>query len=499
VNPDAVPTSSTPSSPRHFRWQAIFQRVEQPLFVLSRNRRILFVNHAWEEFTGLSAAEARGLVCTRRGLETTERRSQMAGILCPPPEVLEGKSAHARRQVTGLASATPGWWDIEFFPLRGKDGVACILGKITGAPLAAEGKGASFPEALKQLREKIAKGLTPDMAAKLWSAENVVALRERFVRRFRIDLLDSPLPAMRRVVEQARLASSVRSSVYLVGETGTGKAWLARAIHQNGPERELGFAHVDCARLPAGAIAECLFGNAGLLQRPGVRTIYLDAPSRLPQDVQSRLHDWLERGEVGSENAHARIIAGSDLSPLAEVHAGRLLEKLFGALATLVIELPPLRERLADLSDLVDSMLDRLNEAGERRISGLTSAAWETLREYRWPGNLHELYAVLAGCHARAVGERIDAPDLPAFICQAVRLDQMAAAPTADAMPLDSLLERVERRLIEVALHRARGNKSRAAELLAIWRPRLLRRMEALGLGQLSGVRSQESDNGTDT
>src|SRR5262249_1381385 len=149
----------------HFRWQAVFQRVEQPLFVLSRTRRILFVNRAWEELTGIPASEARGLVCTRRELATKERPALVARLLCPPPEVLKGKSAHARCQVDGLKSQTPGWWDIEFFPLPGKDSVACILGKITGVPLAAGGERALLPEALKQLHAEAAKGLSTDEAA----------------------------------------------------------------------------------------------------------------------------------------------------------------------------------------------------------------------------------------------------------------------------------------------------------------------------------------------
>src|SRR5262249_42094144 len=158
---------------------------------------------------------------------------------------------------------------IEFFPLPGKDSVACILGKITGVPLAAEGGRAMLPEALKQLHAEAAKGRSADEAAKPWSVEALVGRRERFVRRFRLDLLDSPLPAVRRVAEQARLASTVRSSVCLVGEAGTGKSWLARAIHESGPERERAFARVDCARLPAEAVAETLFGSAGLLERAG--------------------------------------------------------------------------------------------------------------------------------------------------------------------------------------------------------------------------------------
>src|SRR5262249_45490035 len=151
------------------------------------------------------------------------------------------------------------------------------------------------------------------------------------------------------------------------------------------------------------------------------------------------------------------------------------------------------RERLADLPNLTERMLARLNDGGERRIQGLATDAWELCREYSWPGNLRELQAVLADCHARATSDHITVADLPAFLRQAVRLDQMPAAQPDRPMPLDQLLEQAERRLIEVALRRARGNKSRAADILAIWRPRLLRRMEALGISR-TGQDSSEPE-----
>jgi DNA-binding NtrC family response regulator len=461
--------------------------------VLNRQCRLLFVNRAWEEWTGVSAAEARGLACTRRGAENAARGQIVARSLWPPAEALQGRPAHARRRVEGLAAGKLGWWDIEFFPLHGEDGLLCILGKLSGAPLAPVAGAVAFPEALQALRSHVARKLSKDEAAKLWKVENLIALRERWAGRFRLDHLASELPAMQRVADQARLASRTRACVLFVGETGSGKAWLARAIHHGSDARERAFAGIDCARLPAAALAEALFGSASLARRPGMGTLYLREPSLLPQDLQLRLHDWLEQAMSEPEAAGPRIIAGCRVDPFAEVRAGRLLEKLHAVLATLVIELPPLRARMADLPSLVDRMLERVNETGEKHPLGLTPAAWALLREYPWPGNLRELHAVLVDAHARTDAEQIDVANLPAYLRQTVQLDQTTAASPERPMPLDSLLEQAERRLIQVALQRARGNKSRAAELLAVWRPRLLRRMEALGLDQESGIRGQES------
>src|SRR5690348_1135956 len=104
-------------APPDFRWRAFFQRTREPLFVLNRRGRLLFVNRAWEALTGVPAAQARGLACTRRKpAESGPWEELLQHLLCPPPEVHHGRSARTRRLVPG---ADPGrrWWDVEFFPL----------------------------------------------------------------------------------------------------------------------------------------------------------------------------------------------------------------------------------------------------------------------------------------------------------------------------------------------------------------------------------------------
>jgi DNA-binding NtrC family response regulator len=108
----------------------------------------------------------------------------------------------------------------------------------------------------------------------------------------------------------------------------------------------------------------------------------------------------------------------------------------------------------------------------------LTPAAWEVLRAHSWPGNLSELYRVLVSACLRTERETLDVADLPLYL----RLERKPSLIEERPLPLKELLEGAERRLIALALRKAGGNKSRAAEMLAIWRPLLLRRMEALGL-----------------
>jgi DNA-binding NtrC family response regulator len=433
-----------------FRWQALFQRVGEPFFLLDRQRRILFVNQEWEKLTGLKRAEVRGRRCRRRRQPEAGWQT-VAHSLAPPGDVLDGNPARVRR----AAGAGRGWWDVEFFPLMGDATVLTILGKVRALSTETQTDTAPVPEKL-------------------------LTLRERLADRYCVDAPFGELPALQRVADQVRLARQTRSAVLLVGAAGTGKHWTARAIHHRSVARERGFAAVDGARLPVPVLAALLFGPGGLTRPGGIGTLYLREPAALPREVQEQLVSLL----ADPAPDRPRVIAGTSTDPEADIRAGRLLEELHARLATLVIALPTLRERLTDLPVLVARMLERTAARADKphAVAGLTPEAWDAFRAYRWPGNLRELYSVLSTASARAGAERIDAAHLPAHLRQAVQLGQVADRPSERVLPLDTLLEQVERRLIQWALRAAGGNKSRAAELLSVWRPRLLRRMEALGI-----------------
>jgi transcriptional regulator with PAS, ATPase and Fis domain len=460
---------------KNFRWQAFFQRCADPVFVLDRRRRLLFVNPAWEALTGVPAAQAHDVVCRRPRPVTVDDSAEniLAHALTPPPEVLQGAGGRVRRE---LPDRTGGrrWWDVEFLPLRqeGKQGGHFIVGRIRPVPAVEPAAATALPEKL-------------------------VNLRQRRVERYSLDLWASPLPAMRRLVEQVRLASQVTTPVLLIGEPGTGKETLARTIHHLSPSREGACAVLDCDHLPPTAVAALLFGER-VSGRDQLAAVYLREPGRLPHDLQLRLCEWLARDAEGP--ARPRLLAGNTLAPARAVRAGLMLDELACALGTLVLEVPPLRERRDDLPGLVERLLERACADRETRITSLSADAWAVVRGYAWPYNVGELYTVLRDACGRATGGQLRAADLPAELCRAVEREEVPPRPADRALPLEQLLEEAERRLIQLALRRAGGHKARAARLLSIPRPRLWRRMVKLGIADteegvdLSGEEAQDEE-----
>jgi hypothetical protein len=437
---------SRPPAADDFRWQGFFQHCQEPVFLLNRRRTVLFVNRAWETLTGMPLEQARGLVCRRRRDPRPDSPEHLLHTLAPPPEALDGRTTSVRRLVFG-GSAGPRWWDITFVPFLSEKGVLGILGRITPVPTQGRPAAPLLPERL-------------------------VALRHRWRQGFCLVSLDSSSPAMRRVAEQVRLACKSRPPVMVLGEPGTGKEWVARVIHQESGNRETAFVALDCGKLPSSALEAVLFGPTSLA-RAGAGTVYLKEPQRLPRELQARVVDMLD--SAGDAAYGVRIIAGCDSDPAEEVSKGRLLADLHLGLSTLTIFVPPLRERLADLPLLVERMLARLCAEGEGTVQTLSAETLDVLRGHLWPGNLLELHTTLAEASKNADGQRIEVGELPWYL-------RNPPPPAERNVPLDTLLEQVERRLILLALRKARNNKTRAAEILAIWRPRLLRRMEALGI-----------------
>jgi DNA-binding NtrC family response regulator len=361
------------------------------------------------------------------------------------------------RRLPPKAKVGPPWWEIAFLPLSGSDGLFGIIGRIRVIGTAPAVKPRPLPEALLQLRHRL-----PD--------------------RYRLDSLISEAAVCEPLLQQVRLAAQHRMPLVLIGESGTGKRWLARVIHHHGVTAEQSFLAIECGGLPGSAAAALLFGDTALGRPERTGTVYLREPAALPREVQAKLADWLRERSATSP----RIVAGFRADPTAAVAAGQLLPQLQLGLSVQTISVPPLRDRADDLPRLAGLLLDRAIAAGAPACPGFASESWEFLRAYTWPGNVRELDSAIDAAARSAHGSPIDQTHWPEAIRQWVAR-QAAVAKTPQArhqpiVPLDTLLEHVERRMIVQAMRKAKGLHAEAAELLGIWRARLSRRLKALNV-----------------
>jgi transcriptional regulator with PAS, ATPase and Fis domain len=459
--PDPSPSAGN-SSPE-FRWQSLFRRSDDCLFLLSRRRRILFVNPAWEALTGVVVAEARGLVCSRNTPGSGTEAETVASTLCPPSEVMNGLPRRCRR-VLSLQSG-PRTWDIDYFPLSKDGSLLGVLGVVRPVSTSA-----------------VSVAPLPD---------KLLSLRSPLVGRYSLEQVPCKSPAWHLVAGQVRLASRSLAPVLILGEAGAGKHWLARAIHFGDSTRHGPFVKVDCGKLPVPALEKLLSPGGGFVRRVERGTIYLAQCQRLPRDLQHHVLSWIN----GQAETSARFMASCHDDPAAEVSAGRILGDLYCALAAFTIHAPPLRQRLPDLPALVENFMPRAMPPGSAQPPALAPAVMEVFASYAWPGNLSELLTVLRAAAAQANGAAIELVHIPAYLRSAMTIQRASPRETPRPLRLDTVLEQVERRLILQALQQAQGNKSKAADLLGVWRPRLLRRMQALGIVDADSANSAQQDS----
>jgi transcriptional regulator with GAF, ATPase, and Fis domain len=303
--------------------------------------------------------------------------------------------------------------------------------------------------------------------------------------------------AMRHALAQAERAAAGRSTILLVGETGTGKEQVARTIHERSPRASAPFVAINCGALPEGLLESELFGHEkgaftgadgrhiGRFELADGGTLFLDEIGELPPAAQVKLLRVLQEREIsrvgGAQpiRVNVRLIAATHRDLGEEVQQGRFREDLFFRVHVIPIALPPLRERLEDIEPMMQFFLRRFAAELGRSPRAVTDAGLMRLRAHRWPGNVRELENLAERLLVLGGDQAIDAGELDGLL---PRTAPAQAAPAA-APPIDdlSLWER-EHALLVQALERAGGNQSEAARLMKISREQLRTRMRRYGL-----------------
>ncbi|HUG42530.1 MAG TPA: sigma-54 dependent transcriptional regulator [Longimicrobiales bacterium] len=302
-------------------------------------------------------------------------------------------------------------------------------------------------------------------------------------------------PLMRELAGLVDRAAAGASTVLLEGETGTGKGWVARAIHDRSDRHGEPFVEVSCGGLPATILEAELFGHEsgafidasaarpGLFAVAGGGTIFLNEIGDLAPELQPRLLEVLETGRfrrVGGtreRRADVRLVAATNRDLRPDVRAGRFREDLYYRLAVLTLRLPPLRERAPeDIGQLAYSLLEELRRKVGTTPSRIGDDALEVLVRHAWPGNIRELRNVLeriAILGGGGAGDEIRAHHLPPEMRRGEAVVDPAEALT---------LAEVERRHILRVLESNEGNRSRSARVLGISRATLYEKLDRYGL-----------------
>jgi two-component system, NtrC family, response regulator AtoC len=319
---------------------------------------------------------------------------------------------------------------------------------------------------------------------------------------------------MREALEAARCVADARVPVVLHGETGTGKEVLAWFIHQHSPRRDKRMTQVNCGAIPKELIESTFFGHergaftGAVQQQKGVfedadgGTLFLDELGELPLAAQASLLRVLETGtfcRVGSSREVAvdvRLIAATHKHLEAMVEAGTFRADLYYRLSTIVVEIPPLRERLDEIDLFAQHFLGLANKANGRSVQGLVPEALALLRAYPWPGNVRELKNAIERAVVMARGTMISPGDLP----ERVRLFQagmprepspgtglppaVTPPPIARGEGARERLQQYEVQLLSEALEGVGWNRTEAAKRLGIPVRTLAYRMKVLGLSK---------------
>ncbi|OZB61506.1 MAG: DNA-binding response regulator [Lysobacterales bacterium 14-68-21] len=347
---------------------------------------------------------------------------------------------------------------------------------------------------------------TIELAVSRVLAMRAVQLENRFLRdelaRGWGEFIGTSAP-MRQLYELIGQVAPARSNVFVVGETGTGKELVARALHEASGRNGL-FVPINCAAIPAELLESELFGHArgaftgalrdrvGKCELSSGGTIFLDEITEMPLALQAKLLRVLQEGVIERLGSNAsipvdlRVVAATNRDPQAAVDEGLLRRDLYFRLNVVRIDVPLLRDRHGDIPLLAAHFLQQYARELGRPAPRLDEAALARLERYAWPGNVRELENLMERAVVLCRGDRVTPEHLPGEIAGARAATPAAMPEEPIAAPADlslkSHVEALESRLIRAALERSGNNKAAAARLLEISERALWYKLKRYGL-----------------
>jgi len=461
----------------------------RPVYAIDARRRITYCNPALAAWLELEPSRVIGRLVEYHSVPETgdDAKSESPAPLvdlCPPPRALAGESCEGTISCS-VRGGRLAHRRAEFLPLppakltRNREGgsILVLLGEhdLTHQDLTAE---TSADPAADELHRKIRR------------------FRRAEAGHYAIESLLGDSTAMQKLRAQVAAAAASGANAIIRGRSGSGRAHVARAIHYRAAgEAAVRLVPVDCQRANSDGLRRALEALRSPLGDPRHRpTLLLENIDDLDPALQSQLlaaiqHASFRARLIATYRAAETCIVSKDFSASASPDAhepGRsqapaMEPELFDLVSTISIDVPRLAQRANDLPILAHCFLESCNRGSGKQVGSLRSEALDRLALYSWPGELNELREVIATAHAACESHEITLADLPAVIhhaSQAASRIRKVVEPIA----LDELLAQIERAAIERALSQANGNKTEAADMLGMSRPRFYRRLVQLGL-----------------
>jgi Nif-specific regulatory protein len=349
--------------------------------------------------------------------------------------------------------------------------------------------------------------------------EENAQLRAQVRDRYRFENIIGDAPAMHEVFATVGQVANSRATVLLLGETGTGKEMIAKAIHYNSPRKDQPFIRVNCGAMTSTLLESELFGHVkgsftgairdkeGRFEAADGGTIFLDEIGTMEPQLQVKLLRVLQErefervGDTQTMKVDVRVIAATNVDLQEEVARGNFREDLFYRLNVVSIYLPPLRNRREDIPRLIDYFLDKYNAVNERRLRRISRDMLNVLLRYPWPGNVRELENAIERAVVLSTGEDFTEELLPLSVRmfaaqrrtnQASESIETLTRRLADQAMSDYemregeiytlVIDQIEHALIDRALAKCSGVKTKAADFLGINRNTLNKKVKELGI-----------------
>ncbi|MCK4470085.1 MAG: sigma-54-dependent Fis family transcriptional regulator, partial [Desulfobacterales bacterium] len=377
--------------------------------------------------------------------------------------------------------------------------VIMITGYATVNSAVEAMKLGAFDYITKPLRKDIVRLTVKRALSHARLKEENIALRGHLEKKYDFGKLTAYSDGMKKVVEKIKKVASSDSSVAIYGESGTGKELVARALHFNSDRRDYPLVTVNCGAIPEELLESELFGHekgaftgairsrTGRFELAQGGTIFLDEIGDMSPSLQVKVLRVIQErqferiGGIKSIDVDIRIITATNQDLEKAVAEKRFREDLFYRINVIPIHLPPLRERKADMPVLITHFLKKFNKSKEKNIKGVTPEAMNCLMRYHWPGNVRELQNLIEMLVVIKEYGNIELKDLP----DKIRLNSEEVAEvisdveiTDDGMDINEVIGQFEKNLLQKALQKSGGIKTKAAKLLSLNRTTFVEKLK---------------------